>query len=57
MLLGHRCHPLFFFCWKNAFEHNKLGIFELKLQCIPQTLFGESTWECVFLHKEMKIIY
>ena len=44
-------------CWKNEFEHNKLAIFELKLQWVPQTLFGGSTWECVLLHEEMKIIY
>ena len=44
-------------CWKNGFEHNKLAIFELKLQWVPQTLFGGSTWECVLLHEEMKIIY
>ena len=44
-------------CWKNGFEHNKLAIFELKLQWVPQTFFGGSTWECVLLHEEMKIIY
>ena len=44
-------------CWKNGFEHNKLAIFKLKLQWVPQTLFGGSTWECVLLHEEMKIIY
>ena len=44
-------------CWQNGFEHNKLAILELKLQWVPQTLFGGSTWECVFLHEEMKIIY
>ena len=43
-------------CWKNRFEYNKLAIFELKLQWVPQTLFGGSTWECVLLHEEMKII-
>ena len=42
---------------KNGFEHNKLEIFELKLQWVPQTLFGGSTWECVLLHEEMNIIY
>ena len=42
---------------KNRFEHNKLAIFELKLQWVPQTLFGGSTWECVILHEEMNIIY
>ena len=44
-------------CWKNGFEHNKLAIFELKLQWVPQTFFGGSTWECVLLHEEMNIIY
>ena len=44
-------------CWKNRFEHNKLVIFELKLQWAPQIFFGGSTWECVLLHEEMKIIY
>ena len=44
-------------CWENGFEHNKLAIFELKLQWVPQILFDGSTWECVFLHEEMKIIY
>ena len=44
-------------CWTNGFEYNKLAIFELKLQWSPQTFFGGSTWECVFLHEEMKIIY
>ena len=44
-------------CWKNRFEHNKLAIFELKLQWVPQTLFDGSTWECVLLHEEMKSIY
>ena len=29
--------------WKNGFEHNKLAIFKLKLQWVPQTLFGGST--------------
>ena len=41
----------------NGFEHNKLATFELKFQWVPQTLFGGSTWECVLLHEEMKIIY
>ena len=44
-------------CWKNGFEHNKLAIFELKLQWVSQTLFDGSIWECVILHEEMKIIY
>ena len=44
-------------CWKNGFEHNKLAIFELKLKWVPQNLFSGSTWECVLLHEEMKIIY
>ena len=38
-------------CWKNGFEHNKLANFEIKLQWVPQTFFGESTWECVLLHE------
>ena len=44
-------------CWTNGFEHNKLAIFELKLQWVPQTFFGGLTWECVLLHEEMNIIY
>ena len=44
-------------CSKNGFEHNKLSIFELKLKWVPQTLCSGSTWECVLLHEEMKIIY
>ena len=44
-------------CWKNGFEHNKLAIFEIKLQWVSQTFFCGSTWECVILHEEMKIIY
>ena len=44
-------------CWKNEFEHNKLAIFELKLKWVSQTLCSRSTWECVLLHEEMKIIY
>ena len=44
-------------CWKNRFEHNKLAIFELKLKWVPQTLRSGSTWECVLIHEEMKIIY
>ena len=44
-------------CWKNGFEHNKLVIFELKLQWVPQTFLCGSTWECVHLHEEIKIIY
>ena len=44
-------------CRKNGFKHNKLAIFELKLQWVPQTLFGGSTWECVLLYEDMKIIY
>ena len=39
--------------WKNGFEHNNLAISELKLQ----SFFSGSTWECVLLHEEMKIIY
>ena len=27
---------------KNGFEHNKLAIFELKLQWVPQSFFGGS---------------
>ena len=42
---------------KNGFEPNKFFIFELKFQWVPKTLFGGSTWECVLLHEEMKIIY
>ena len=42
---------------KNEFEHNNLAIFELKLHWVPQSFFGGSTWECVLLHEEMKIIY
>ena len=42
---------------KNGFEHNNLAIFELKLHWVLQSLFGGSTWECVLLHEEMKIIY
>ena len=44
-------------CWKNGFEHNKLTIFELKLKGVPRTLCSRSTWECVLLHEEMKIIF
>ena len=42
---------------KNGFEYNKLVIFELKLKWVLQTLCSGSTWECVILHEEMKIIY
>ena len=42
---------------KNGFEHKELAIFELKLKWVPQTLCNGSTWECVLLHEEMKIIY
>ena len=42
---------------KNGFEHNNLAIFELKLHWVPQNFYGGSTWECVLLHEEMKIIY
>ena len=41
---------------KNGFEHNNLAIFELKLHWVPQNFLGGSTWECVLLHEEMKII-
>ena len=44
-------------CWKNGFEHNNIAIFKLKLHWVPQSFFGGSTWECVLLHEEMKIIY
>ena len=42
---------------KNGFEHNKLAIFELNIKWVPQTICSGSTWECVLLHEEMKIIY
>ena len=42
---------------KNWFEHNNLAIFELKLHWVPQRFYGGSTWECVLLHEEMKVIY
>ena len=44
-------------CWKNRFEHNKLAIFELKVQWVPQTLFGGPHGNVFSFNDEMKIIY